>query len=427
MVKMPHWPIPYGAPEIDNNLSRMKNLLNAIGNPQNYLPKIIHVTGTNGKGSVMAFIKSILMEAGLKVHSYTSPHISRFNERINLNGKEIDDNFLHEIIENVRLKCPENIRPTFFEGTTAAAFLAFKEIPADILLVECGMGGMLDPTNVFNDIEMAIITPISLDHMEFLGNNIAKIAAQKSYIMKPNRKVIIAPQAREALAILKLYAEQIGSSTFCYEENYDFDSDGQNLVYIDMETEILNYYALPSLQGAHQISNASLAIAAVKNLKDYVISDEVISDGISKAVWPGRLEIITSGTLVDILKPESELWIDGAHNIGGAFAMASWISAMQDDKTNILIIGKSAKKDQQPFLQQFKGHVDKIFAITVEGEPKAENANIITNAAINIGLECQSADNLLDAIEKISQLKGPKRVLICGSLYLQNDLKKYNS
>ena len=423
---MPHWPIPYGEPEIDENLQRMKSLLAAIGNPQNNLPKIIHIAGTNGKGSVAAFIKTILSSANFKVHSYTSPHISRFNERINLNGKEIDDGFLYEVIEKVRINCPDNLRPTFFEATTAAAFLAFSQVPADFIIVECGMGGMLDATNVFDDIELAVITPISPDHMEFLGNDIGEIAAHKAYIMKKNRKTIIGPQAKEALAILKLYAVQIDSPVFCYEENYDFDGDGHNLVYIDIASQNLNYYALPSLQGAHQISNASIAIAAVKNLSESIISDEIISDAISKTIWPGRLELITSGKLVDILGTDSELWIDGAHNIGGAFAMSIWMKEMPDDKSNILIVGKTAKKDQKPFLRQFKNIADKVFAVKVEGEPKSEEAQIVTNAAIEVGLNCEKAEDLLDAISKISLISGKKRVLICGSLYLQNDLKKYN-
>jgi dihydrofolate synthase/folylpolyglutamate synthase len=421
MVKMPHWPKTLGNEPAEETALRMQAILASIGNPQNKLPPIIHVAGTNGKGSTIAFLRSIFKHANVKAHSYISPHIARFNERILIGDEEISDELLYEVIETVRINLPDNITPTFFEATTAASLLAFSQTPADILIVECGMGGRLDATNIFPETRLAIITSISLDHTEYLGHDIRSITSEKAHIIKENGTAIIAPQAKEAMQTLKLHTNKINANLLCYEENYDFSVEDGEFAYIDIDQEKISQYPLPSLMGDHQIINASLAIAAIKNLAEFKVSDQQIANGLQNTHWSGRLEQITTGELYTLLDDSCELWIDGAHNNAGAFVLANWLKQFNDDKKNIIIFGRTEKRDNYNFLKILKEEIDELIAIKVEGEPKPEKFEILLKTAEELKINSRKADGLPAAINSI-KTKKDCRVLICGSLYLQKDL-----
>ncbi|MDJ1257216.1 MAG: bifunctional folylpolyglutamate synthase/dihydrofolate synthase [Candidatus Midichloria sp.] len=424
-MKLPYWPIPYGKKAIDLGLSRIKEMLAKIGNPHLKLPPVIHVAGTNGKGSTIAYLKAILEAAGYKVHRYISPHLVRFNERITVAGQEIEDDFLTEIIEECRIAAGD-MQLTFFEGTTAAAFLAFSRVQADILLLETGLGGRLDATNVIDSLLMSIITPISLDHVEYLGNTIALIAKEKAGIIKKNSKCVISWQLSEAMEVLVQECERVGANYYAWGKHWDF-SGAQNHFLFKSNEHTLEFL-MPSLYGLHQIVNAATAIAAINCLDAFNISKQHIDYGLTHTFWPARLQKITSGALFDILEDGSEMWLDGAHNIGGAQMLIASIENMPEKLPLYLINGRSKDRDIAGFLECFIGKTDFFCATHIKSEPLSESSYNIYRVAVEIGFNAECSESIKEAVEKcLVHAKGKRiRILICGSLYLSGDVLAVN-
>lgn len=422
MVYLPHWPKTFiRIPKLDN-LSRIEALLFELGNPHLSIPPTIHIAGTNGKGSSCAMFKSIFKQAGLKVHMFSSPHLVYFNERIEIAGEKIDDEFLFEMLETVRLACDRiNLVPSFFEAITAAAFLAFSKIPADILILETGMGGRLDPTNVVPFPLLNLITCISYDHMDFLGNSITAIASEKAGIIKQNTPCVISRQAEEAMEVLLKKCEHSNSPAIAYE--YDFIPE--------KTTNGFNFYSrlgdleVPSLNllGDHQIINASAVIAAALLLKNrFNLTSEHITCGISKASWPGRLQ---KYELPSIIKNAEAVncWLDGAHNIAGAAALSHWF-LQQNIKKPIIIVGLTKNRDVASFLNQFNELDPIILSVRVISEASSYSADVLAEKALAAGIKVIPQDSLEEAFNTAIELNPKANILVTGSLYLIADCLK---
>lgn len=425
MVKMPHWPVPIGSKIIDLNLSRIKSLLKALGDPQDKLPPIIHVAGTNGKGSTTAFLRAIFQAAGYKVHTYNSPHLVRFNERIGILGSDIDDGLLYEVTEECRIASEKhNIQPTFFEGTTAAAFLAFSKREADILIIEVGLGGRLDATNVIDNPLMSVITSISLDHVEFLGESITDIAYEKGGIIKPNCPCIISQQYPEAIDILHSIAEKNNAPVYSYEYDWVIDSDEDVMVYESKEKTIK--LPMPNLQGIHQCINAGNAITAVLNLKQFNIKDEHIAYGITHAVLPARLQKLTEGSIVGKLPENIQIWVDGAHNDSGAHVLSLWLEDQEEIPT-YMIFGMTRGRDCLSFLGPFVNKIKHLSGVLIEAEPSSYSGEFVAEEARKLGIPSSSHDSIDEALYKIiKEARGAARIIVCGSLYLAGDVLNQN-
>ncbi len=425
MVTMPHWPLPIWHNNINYELSKTYQLLGALGDPHLKLPPVIHIAGTNGKGSTTAFCRAILEAQGLKVHCYTSPHLIRFNERIVIASLEISDQLAFEYLERTRIAAEaNNIEVTFFEGVTAAAFLAFSEIKADIALIEVGMGGRLDSTNVVNP-EVTIITPVSLDHTIYLGNTLSQIALEKAGIMKKNVPCITSLQTEEAFNIFELKAQELEIDLVSYEYDYVVDKTKDGFIFkSDKKTLEL---PRPSLAGDHQYINASAAIAAICNLKSFNIADEAIIKGVTSAKWPARLQQITKGRLFNSLSENEEIWLDGAHNEAGAEVLSLWIDE-QVDSDIYLIVGITKGRDIKAFLKYFVGKVKMVVGILVESEASSYQAIQISDAAASMGFNTVSASSIEDAITRIHDISSLKKnkIIFCGSLYLAGDALSFN-
>jgi dihydrofolate synthase / folylpolyglutamate synthase len=423
---LPHWPIPHGSKDIILGLDRVKALLERLGSPEEKLPPVIHVAGTNGKGSTIAYLKAILEHAGYKVHRYTSPHIRQFNERIVLAGKEITDDYLSQVIEETRLAAGD-LQTTFFEGSTAAAFLAFSRVKADVLLLETGLGGRLDATNVIGNPRLTVITPISEDHTEYLGNTISAIAYEKAGIIKPKVPCVISWQLKETQEVLLKKCAEGNAPNYSFDQHWNFEKTTSGFNFIDHVNEEIIPLPDPSLIGIHQIINAATAVATVKLLDDFDISYENLCYGLTNTFWPARMQMIKHGVLRDMLPSDWELWVDGAHNNGGAQMLAATIESLWHDKPTYLINGRTGNRDIKSFLAYFKDKVKLVCGVKVRSEPLGELAVNIVNGAKEIGLEAYECDSLPDAIKFIMQKSNqPSRILVCGSLYLAADVALAN-
>jgi dihydrofolate synthase/folylpolyglutamate synthase len=430
MVYMPHWPSPGVKHHIELGLERMHSLLEKLGNPHLALPPVIHVAGTNGKGSSTAYLKAILEHAGLSVHRYTSPHIMRFNQRIELAGSEITDRYLYEVLEETRI-ASQGIHATFFEATTAAAFLAFARVKADVLVLEVGMGGRLDATNVVPNTVLSIITPVGLDHMEFLGNSIKQIAAEKAGIIKPSSPCVISWQHQEAMDVIKSKALELGAPPYAWGEHWDFMVEEDAFKLIDLATaKDIMALPKPGLLGLHQVVNAAAVAVGVKRFLPELwpnVSDDSIAYGVKHAVWPGRLQKIDSGILVSSLPQGYELWMDGAHNADGAQMLAASIAHMWQDKPTVIINGRTGKRDIESFLRPFSGNIEQVYAVTVQSEPNGEKSSNIAHIASQMGFVTYDCYTIADAIMQVVTHNPPCRILATGSLYLLADIVNCDS
>lgn len=417
---MPHWPKPIGRKPSDYSLDRIKNVLNKLGNPEKAIPSVVHITGTNGKGSTLSFIRYIMQTAGYKVHAYTSPHLIYFNERIVIAGNYIDDNELYNILEECRLAVKEEV--TLFEATTIAAFLAFARNEADITLVEVGMGGRLDATNVIDNPILTIITSISLDHTEYLGPTVEIIASEKAGIMKPNIPCVIATQKKSVMNTLEFHAAR--EKSLLYRGGFEWNCNRQNNRMIFKSAVQSIEFPLPSLAGDHQIANAGNAIAACSILSGkykFNIGEEDISSGLKGTYWPARLELIKEEKL---LPKGWQLFLDGAHNNEGANVLSKWIANNFSDGIYV-IFGVTRNRNVEEFLQHFKPHIKLLCAVCVKSELHAVNASLIREKANNIGIKAVECESIGDAIfnyilKAINE--NTKTILICGSLFLARDL-----
>jgi len=380
---------------IDLVLDRVERLLAALDHPERKLPPVIHVAGTNGKGSTVAFLRSMLEAAGYAVHVYTSPHLVKFNERIRVAGTLISDDNLNDLLKECEA-ANGGLPITFFEITTAAAFLAFSRTPADVVLLETGLGGRLDATNVIEKPRLTCITPVSLDHQHFLGDDVATIMGEKAGILKANVRCLAARQSDSALeSVLIEHAKAVGAP----------------LQFINAKAPS------PRLAGLHQQSNAGLAVACAKALApDFEISKSAIQQGLETVEWPGRLQHITTGPLAEMLSDGWELWLDGGHNQSAAQVLADHCKAWAD-KDLWLVFGALNQRDPVEFLAPLAHHVQGLRAVTIVGEENSLSAKEILKAAQSLNITAIKSDSVNAAIGDILSPKGG-RILICGSLYL---------
>ena len=423
---LPHWPKNIYYQQQQDSIAKLLEILVIFGNPHLKLPPIIHVAGTNGKGSTIAFLQSILNQMGKKTHIYTSPHIFDCNERIKINSSKISDQYLTEILEDIRHKSQE-INLSLFEALTLVAILVFNKNKADFCLIEAGMGGKNDATNVMENKIATILTSISLDHEEFLGNSKSQIAHNKSYIMRQNTPIFSAACDKDIkdqiIARSKFIATDdvnfIGDEIF-----YEISGDYFNFTYKKYHFSSL---PKPKLLGEYQIENACLAIASICNIFSRV-SREIIAKGLTEVSWPYRLEKVDNSLNKLLENPESEIWFDAAHNIDGAKKLANWLKNEDNNFINFLLIGFSKSKAKKEFLWPFKDIIEEFLPIRTEGEPIPEEKEVIINILKEQGLKFQDHDDLLDAIAYGGERAGKNkcRIIICGSIYLVRDLKKYS-
>jgi dihydrofolate synthase/folylpolyglutamate synthase len=406
---------------IDLTLDRMWRILGKLGNPQEKLPPVIHVAGTNGKGSTVAYLRAMMEAAGLTVHCYTSPHLVRFHERIRIGRPqggmlipEAELSALLEECENANAREPI----TFFEITTAAAFLAFSRVPADYLLLEVGLGGRLDATNVISKPKLSIITTIDYDHQQFLGDTLTLIAGEKAGILKREVPAIVGVQPNEAREQIERAGSRVGSPLLIANQDWQSYEQHGRLVFQD-ENGLLDL-PIPQLPGRHQIDNAGNAIAAVRALGDHRISDHHIAQGLKSVVWPARMQRLGSGALHALIPADCEIWLDGGHNPSGGRALAQSFSELNErySRPLILIWGMLNTKETEGFLSPFAGVAHKVFTLTIPGEQNAVPAERLAEVAMTLRLPAEPANSIEDAIRKAGQIEPAPRILICGSLYL---------
>jgi len=407
---------------IDLSLDRMHRLLAAMGDPQTRLPLVIHVAGTNGKGSTIAFMRAILEAAGFGVHVYTSPHLVRFNERIRLadrpGGKLVSDPALAAAISAV--EAANGASPiTFFEATTAAAFKLFSEHPADVLLLEVGLGGRLDATNVLESPACAVITPISRDHTEFLGESLEAIAKEKAGILKRGTPAVFAEQHETAQAALERVAARLDIRPRIHGLDYQCRSTAGELIYED-ERGVLNL-PLPRLTGAHQTTNAGAAIAALRVTVPN-LSAKAFRDGVPAANWPARLQNLAGGRLAPLAPEGAEIWLDGGHNEAGAEVLARAMAEMNAAAPRPLVLVFSAlkSKNAQGFIRPFAGLATQVIAVPIQAEQASWPPDELTQIARNFGLDAKSDADVALALKNLATTRWriPPRILIAGSLYL---------
>ncbi|EEB70060.1 bifunctional folylpolyglutamate synthase/dihydrofolate syntase [Ruegeria sp. R11] len=402
---------------IDLTLDRVWRLLEALDNPQEKLPPVIHVAGTNGKGSTQSMIRAGLEGMGKAVHAYTSPHLARFHERISLAGSLISEDHLTDILDECyRANGGEDI--TYFEITTVAGLLAFSRTPADYTLLEVGLGGRLDATNVITP-ELSIITPVSIDHEQFLGNTIAKIAAEKAGIIKRGVPVVVGPQHEDALEVIEATAARLGAPVLAYGQHWHVQEERGRLVFQD-ENGLLDL-PLPALLGAHQIQNAGAALAALRHLG----ADEAACEAaMTNAEWPARMQRLKTGPLVEAAG-DAELWLDGGHNAAAGIALADVLADLPKRPTH-LICGMLNTKDVKGYMAPLAAQAASLTAISIPDEINTLSAEETEAAAKSVGLEATTAANTMAALQAILAKDPTARVLICGSLYLAGHILREN-
>jgi len=414
---------------IEMGLGRIERLLGQLGHPERKLPPVIHVAGTNGKGSVCAFARAMLEAQGLKAHAYTSPHLVNFRERIRLAGQIIEEGELCATLEECeRINDGEPI--TFFEITTAAAFLAFSRQHADALILEVGMGGKTDATNVVPRPRVSVITPVGLDHQEFLGATIADVAAEKAGIIRAGVPLVVGPQDDGPLDVITRRADALGSPLSVFGQDFFAHQEHGRMVYQD-EAGLLDL-PMPRLVGRHQIENAAVAIATLRT--GGWGKDAAIEKGLRDVQWPARLQRLTKGPVFDMAPEGAEIWLDGGHNPHGAAAIARAVADFEEraEKPLYLVCGMLATKDAIGFLSAFRGLVRHVTTITIPDEELSLRAGSLYDAARAAGLEASPADDLDDAMLQISAWsrarpeQGPPRILICGSLSLAGRVLQEN-
>jgi dihydrofolate synthase/folylpolyglutamate synthase len=416
---------------IDLSLDRLQRLLAVLDHPEKKLPPVIHVAGTNGKGSTVAFLRAILEAAGQRVHAYTSPHLVRFNERFRIGGpggsKLVSDEELVATMEECE-RANAGGRITVFEITTAVGLMLFARHPADVLLLEVGLGGRLDATNVVDYPVATIITRISIDHTDFLGDSLDKIAAEKAGILKRGVPAIIASQPRDALAVIERQAARLGVPLKVAGESWTATEERGRLVYQD-ETGLLDLPP-PKLYGRHQFENAGLAIAALRAIKKFVVPPAAYDAGMVKAEWPARLHRLGQGRLVDLAPAGSELWLDGGHNPDGGRAIAAALADLEErvSRPLVLIVGMLASKDCEGFLSNFAGLARRMIAVPVPGVETGLSATTVADTARAIGLSATTRESLTEALVAARKLDldPPPRILITGSLYLAGEVLREN-
>ena len=414
---------------IDLSLGRIQRLLAALGHPEQHLPPVIHVAGTNGKGSTVAFARAILEAAGKRAHVYTSPNLVRLNERFRIartgGGKFVEDDELADVLSECEAKNGD-APITVFEIETAAAFLLFTRHPADVLLLEVGLGGRLDATNVVDKPLATVITRVSLDHRDFLGDTIEAIAAEKAGILKPGVPAVIASQTREALAVIERQAARVNAPLSIAGENWTATEERGRLVYQD-DDGLLDLPA-PRLYGRHQFENAGTAIATLR-VGGLKLPAAAFESGMLRVDWPARMQRLSQGRLAPLLPAESELWLDGGHNADGGRAIAAALADLEErvSRPVILIVGMLSTKDAEGFLRNFTGLARRVITVPIH-QDKALPPAALADIARDIGIPALARDDVESALVTIGKLElaPAPRVLITGSLYLAGEVLDAN-
>ena len=398
---------------IDLSLDRIHRLLEALGRPHERLPPVVHVAGTNGKGSVVAYMRAALIAADYKVHVYTSPHLVRFHERIQVDGKIIAEPDLAALLDECE-RANRGAPITFFEITTAAAFLAFSRARGDILLMETGLGGRLDATNVIDRPLLSMITPISLDHQHFLGDSLGEIAGEKAGIIKRRVPVVIGPQESEALKVLERRAAELEAPATIWDRDFSAWPAAEGFDLRDGET--VWRLPLPNLFGLHQIANAATAAAGLRRLAGFDISREAVATGLTTAVWPARLQRLTAGRLVDLAGAGVELWVDGGHNPSAAEILAQ-VCRTWGDRPLDLVVGMMNTKDPKGFARPLAPYVRRAICLSIPGEKNTLAGEEAARVLVGVGIDAGVGSGIEEAIKTLA-VGTPSRILICGSLYL---------
>lgn len=405
--------------KIDLTLGRMWRILERLDHPERRLPPVIHVAGTNGKGSTIAYLRAILEAAGLRVHVFTSPYLVRINECVRLAGTLVGDGNLRDaLLECERANGGEPL--TQFEIKTAAAFLLFAKTPADVLLLEVGLGGRLDSTNVVETPLASVITPIGIDHVEFLGGTLMQIAGEKAGIIKRGVPVIAAAQLPEAQAVIEQRAKQMRSPLYAECQDWHVGMEHGRLVYQD-ERGLLDL-AAPRLFGRHQFDNAGLAVATLRAQERFSIDAAAFERGVTSAEWPARMQRLTSGRLVDRAPRDAELWLDGGHNVDGGRVAAAALGDLEErvSRPLVVITGMMGNKDAQGFLANFAGLTRHVIAVPIPDTENAMPPDVLADAARAFDMRAETAVSVSAALQSVARLayEIPPRILIAGSLYL---------
>lgn len=406
--------------EIDYSLDRINRLLADLGDPQSCLPPVIHVAGTNGKGSTIAIMRAVLEAAGKRVHVYTSPHLISFNERIELaSGGPVSDRVLAQALR--RCEHANQGRPiTFFEATTAAAFDLFAREPADVVLLETGLGGRLDATNVVRRPAATVITSLSMDHESYLGRDIAQIAAEKAGILRSGVPLVLAWQANfRAQATVEAAARALGAPLTSAGVDFHGSSSGDRFLYSDASGS--RAWPRPSLEGPHQVDNAATAIAALASC-GMLPDDDVVSHALTKVRWPARLQRLTGA--IQRALPDAACFVDSGHNPGAGHVLANAVPGLDGGPRTTLVVGMLAAKDAAGFLAPLRDVISETVTVPVVSDQYAREPDELAEIARSVGHEAQSARSLADAIETIgaSGRGGQGRVLFAGSLWLAGEV-----
>jgi dihydrofolate synthase/folylpolyglutamate synthase len=416
---------------IDLSLDRVERLLAALDHPERRLPPVVHVAGTNGKGSFLAFLRAIAEGLGKRVQGYTSPHLVDFHERIALPGPKgavpISEEYLVDCLARTEAANRGELI-TLFEITTATAFLAFAETPADLLLLETGLGGRLDATNVVREPLLTAITPISIDHVGFLGNTVAAIAGEKAGILKPGVPCVVGPQPPEALEVIEARAREVDAPLIVFGRDFWVVEHSDKFV---VETAAQRVeLPFPCLAGRHQLDNAASAITAAAIIFSDSLTRDAVVRGVTKAKWPARLERLSPGALHAHVGEGTEIWLDGGHNPAGGKAVAEAIAALTDrnDRPVHLVWGMMETKDAQAVIAPFKDLIERVYTVPIPEEENAFSAEALADIAAGEGFNVTAATNVPHAL-LLSQaaFSRPGRVLICGSLYLAGHVLKLHN
>ena len=403
---------------IDLTLARVDRRLAALGHPERSLPPVIHIAGTNGKGSTQAMIRAGLEAEGKRVHAYTSPHLARFHERIRLAGALISEPALTALLDEC-VAANGEAEITFFEITTCAAFLAFARTPADYTLLEVGLGGRLDATNVVEKPALTIITPVSIDHQQYLGETLAEIAGEKAGIIKRGAPCVVGPQQEAGLEVIEARAARLGAPLLVHGQHWRAWEERGRLIFQD-ENGLLDL-PLPNLAGPHQIDNAGAAVMALRALG---YGEAACEAAVTRAEWPARMQRLTRGPLVDAAGP-CELWLDGGHNPAGGEAVAATLKRMAPKPTH-LICGMLNTKDVGGYMRPLAGVASSLTALSIPDEANTLPAETTAAAAQAAGLDATTAESALAAVQALAAAHPGARLLICGSLYLAGGVLREN-
>jgi dihydrofolate synthase/folylpolyglutamate synthase len=410
---------------IDLSLGRIERLLAQLGHPERRLAPVVHIAGTNGKGSTLAMLDAMLAAAGHRVQRYISPHLVRFDERFLFDGRPIEEPELADVLdlcERVNRGAPI----TEFEIITAAAFVAFARRPADALLLETGLGGRLDATNVIERPRLTVLAPIALDHQAFLGEWLGQIAFEKAGILKPGVAAIVGPQPPEALAVIEARAAEIGAPLTLHGRDWQAWRAGDRLQ-VEVGARRLDL-PLPALPGCHQIDNAGLAVASALALGPLAPGPEAIATGLRRVHWPARLQLLARGPLADVLPRGWQLWLDGGHNPAAGQALAASLNGADAGQRSLhLIVGMLNTKDETGFLQPLAPLARSITTVPVPDEPASRDPVEAAQLASGLGPPAWPAGDVGSALRAIVRVEAaPSRVLICGSLYLAGHVLRGN-